>query len=142
MFMEQRETLQQRMGRRLVWVLFRSDFDFSELLCGLAGALWGAFLLLPQDTFASTPTFNSMELLAPEWAWGLAIMSGGLWQLASMSMEHHRSRRISALGGALTWAFISVLFALANIASTAVIIYPLLCLSATWAYWRLGRSDA
>lgn len=124
--------------QRLRALLVDYDFEFSELLNGLAATLWGLWLLLPWNTFGRTATFAAMrDTGVPEWLWGTVIFTLGIIQIAGLVAGWWRWRRRSALILCGVWAFIAVMFAQANISSTGTVIYPLFSLSAMWAYLRM-----
>lgn len=123
--------------QRLRALLVDYDFEFSELLNGLAATLWGFWLLLPWDSFGRTSSFAAMRELAPEWLWGATICGLGIIQIAGLIAGWWRWRRRSALILCGVWAFIAVMLAQANISGTGTVIYPLFSLSAMWAYLRM-----
>ena len=63
---------------------------------GLSGLLTGTWLLLPINTFASTPSYQLLADIAPEWVWGLLFLIFGITQLTSVSLDQVRMRRISS----------------------------------------------
>jgi hypothetical protein len=130
--------LQQRMGAQLRFILIDSDFEFTELL-GVLGALgWGGWLLNPVwNSFSTTPSFAAMAALAPEWAWGAAVMLIGLAEGYGLLADVPILRKVTALLLTFVWASVGAMIAYANIAATGVVVYPLLAVSSGWAYLRL-----
>lgn len=123
--------------QRLRAILFNRDFEFSELLNGVMATALGAWLLLPFQTFTSTPTFGAMRDLAPEWLWGCGIVIIGLAQLVGLIADWWRWRRQVALASIFVWASLSTLVVFSNPASPDAAMYLVLSLSVGWAYLRL-----
>ena len=67
-----------------------------EIQNGLSGLLTGTWLLLHVNTFASTPSYQLLADIAPEWVWGLLFLIFGITQLTSVSLDQVRMRRISS----------------------------------------------
>lgn len=123
---------------RLVELLVYKDFEFAELFTGLAGLLWGLWLLNPAwNSFASTTSFRAMAQLANENVWGGGMALIGLIQLWSLIRDQFFWRRRASALLCMLWAFIAVMLVRANPAGTGTVIYPLLSLSAAWAHWRM-----
>lgn len=126
-----------RPALRLRSLLIDYDFEFSEVLNALAATLWGFWLMLPMDSFGSTRSFAAMRDLADESIWGAGICAVGLVELIGLITERWQWRRRSALLLCGLWAFVAVMLARANFAGTGTVIYPLLSLSALWAFLRM-----
>ena len=141
--MDMRQVPEQRMAlkltERLDEILWRKDFEFCEVVSGLAALGWGIWLAFPWDTFSSTASFRVMDALMPEPLWAAVMLWIGITQLGALYLDHRKPRRWSALGAVAAWAFIAVMLGSANWRGTGVIVYPVLTLCAAWAYLRLGR---
>lgn len=132
------EPTQETLLERLQVLLWEKDFEFAELLGGLAGLLWGAWLLNPSwDAFEITPGFAAMAAIAPEPVWGSALLLIGALQLWALIRDRWPWRRRSAFLLFCAWMFITVMIGRANYRAAAVVVYPLLALSAAWAYIRM-----
>lgn len=141
-YQEERLSISQRVVRRFVWLLRDGQFEFAEFLSALALIGWGFWLLAPWwETFNSSPSFQAMAYVAPEWVWGATVAILGLCQMAAFVGEHRNVRIATALGGVFIWSSVSLMFGLGNIASTGAIAYALFALSSLWALWRLAIND-
>lgn len=124
--------------RRLFGVIPDADTELLELLLGLLATLWGLGLLNPwSHTFVSAPGFSAMALLAPEWAWGVAVAVLGLLQLGGLRGRHPQARRVGALGGLFVWAFVGVMIFRGNWAGLGWIIWGVVATGCAIVYLRL-----
>lgn len=136
------QTIIQKAMERFVWLLNDSHFEYAEFQNAAVGIFWGAWLLNPHwQTFASSKSFDAMSHWAPEEVWGVAILLLGLLQMGAFIREHRHLRMAGTLSGVFVWFSIGIAFGLVNIASTGVVVYPLLGLGAGWSFWRLLVSD-
>jgi hypothetical protein len=113
-----------------------------ELVCGLAMALWGLWLLVPcWDTFGSSRVFYMLETIAPEWVWGAAMALLGLARLVMWYKDGHliRFRRAFAVTSMFVWVLLVVLYALGNLMTTGVPIYATLVIAESVIIIDLGR---
>lgn len=134
MYQEQHLTF----GQRVVTLLLRRDIHLIELIFGSSSVLWGTFLLLPIDTFASTPSFRTMATF-PEWAWGFCLALLGILQFMGATYDQARIRQAAAFGLIALWGFVAISLLLANPASTGPIAYGWTFTgSEIIVYWRLG----
>src|SRR4051794_8161211 len=92
-----------------------------EVLLGTMATLWGFWLVLPFDTFASSPAFGVMAQLAPEMLWGGVILTIGLMQLFMVVVRRiiperpcYSERRLLVSLSATVWIFIAVMFIQVN----------------------------
>jgi hypothetical protein len=137
--MNQHQLFAQVMLQRLRHILLSSDFIFTELLNGTALFFWGLWLAIPYwAIFSTTPTFAALRRLPlPEDIQGIIIMIVGLCVILGLLLDVHQIRKASTFTAMVVWAFLSAMFINANWQSTATVIYPLMTLSAIWAYWRI-----
>lgn len=107
------------------------------LLIAAYSALWGGFLLLPFNTFQSSPTFQIVARLMPDSAWGVVLCSLAATVLIALHM--HRAYVARAALGALAalWLGIAVLFLLSNPTAPAWISYGSVAISTGAVFWRL-----
>jgi hypothetical protein len=113
-----------------------------ELVCSLAMAAWGLWLLIPWwDTFGSSKVFDAMETIAPEWAWGAAMTLLGLARLTMWIKDGHliKFRRAFAVASMFVWVLITVVYALGNPLTTGVPIYATLIIAESIIIIDLGR---
>ena len=107
---------------------------------GVVSMIWGTWLLNPYwNSFASTPSYAALAVLAPEWLAGLAMLTVGVAQILALIFDVRSWRRATALIMVAFWMFLSVTLGYANIASTAGPVYLAFALAEMWAFVRLGR---
>jgi hypothetical protein len=135
---EPRASLALMVAHRIRALLLDYDFEIAEAIVGMAAFGWGFIVALPLSTFGSSPTYATMLELAPEPIWGFCMAMLGLAHLYVLILNHLTWRKRLAFFSCCVWIFIAALFIMANPASTATFIYPLLAATAAWAYWRLA----
>lgn len=140
--MYQEQTQEPRLGQRLIarlrFIICDTDFEFSEFLSCLTAVLVGAWLLNPAwDTFGASPSYSLMAYVAPEWAWGLALLAVGVVQAYAIAVGRSFWRKTALLAEAFVWAVSGIMFAMSNPSSTGTVIHFVLAAPAGWAYWRL-----
>lgn len=133
----QEQHLAFRAALRLYSVL-RRNFEFAEVWIGLLSFAFGIFLLLPFDSLDTAPAFMVMRQLAPEWAWGVWLLSSGVAQIGGLAVNHRRLRMLAGLSSFFLWCFVSLLVIIANPRAPAVVIYPGLAAAAGWSFLRIG----
>jgi hypothetical protein len=130
--------LYPRMAARLKGILTVSDFEFAELSAGGSMVGWGLWLLNPAvDTFSTSATFRAFAIL-PEWAWALAAIALGSWQVLALLTDNRRGRVVGSFAVAIGWTYIWFALVLGNWRSTATETYLWPAFSAAWSYWRLS----
>jgi len=108
------------------------DPRVSEWMVATQTALWGAVLLMPQDTYSTSPTFNILKLFVPENTLGTILLVLGISRLVGLFINGRRRkvtpwvRLVSALCGFMIFTFISTSFALSGVISTWIAIYPVI----------------
>lgn len=111
-----------------------------DIWLALYATVYGAWILLPMvDTFGTTAAFAGLRSLAPEWAWGAVICASGLFKLYSLWRGLPFLRRVALFWLFLLWSFLGWSVTLANVGSTAVPTYALVCLGYLYCYWRIGK---
>lgn len=124
---------------RLIEVILKKDFEFSELLSGLVLIGWSIVLLMPWNTFESAHSFDAMAALLPESMWGLLLGWVGVTQVGALALSQYRVRLVSSLIACCTWVFIGIVIGWSNPQGLWIAIYPQLAASAAWSFWRLAR---
>ena len=120
--------------------LLRVDTRAAELIsAAILGSVWGAWLLLPLHTFASSATYRPMATIGNELGWGLTLLLIALVQSAALLFHWQRWRFIGALLSAAAYAFIAVMFGLGNPPGVGLPTYGILALANLWAIRRLSR---
>ena len=120
--------------------MVRYDIELVELMSGFAALAWGLWLLNPAtDSFLSTPTFDTMKVLAPEEVWGVVMVIVGFFQVYGVVSHRLSVRKHSSIALSIMWLFITAVFAHSNLASTAVVIYAVFTAFTVWSYLRLSQ---
>lgn len=128
------------MYHKLIKSLITYEVEMVEIMSGVASFLWGIWLLNPVfDSFYSTPTFDTMAQIAPEWVWGAVMCIIGFAQIESTVLHRLNARKVTSITLATMWIFITTLFAYSNIASTATVIYATFAGFTIWSYLRLSQ---
>jgi hypothetical protein len=105
-----------------------------EWFMAVITTLWGAVLLLPNDTFAGS-SWQFFARLWPEQAWGVLMFLLGIARLGGLFVNGARPdvtpwiRVVSAGGGVLLWLLICYGFALTGVISTWLAVYPVFALA-------------
>ncbi|RYG40880.1 hypothetical protein EON79_21815, partial [bacterium] len=73
------------------------------LYCLLTMA-WGISLLWPGDGFATSPNFQPMAWIAPDWAWGTLAVTVGVFRAVGLTFRLVWARLFAALGGGAVWS--------------------------------------
>lgn len=109
------------------------DPEMTHVIASFLAIGWGMWLLLPGDSFGHSPTYATMATLAREEVWGSIFVVLGSLKLYALI---NYFPKLLATAGALAagmWAFVAVVFTMANPTSTATPIYTCICLASTWA---------
>jgi hypothetical protein len=107
-----------------------------EFISALQIFLWGLWLLLPFDSFASSKIFMNLEKIAPEWAWGFAaVVIGASWVFC----RNLKIRSLFALLTIMFWSVITLTYMQSNFMSTATVVYPTLILIASMAFNEINK---
>lgn len=122
------------------WSLILRDHDTEpvELSGGLLKVSIGAWLLLPWDTFESSPTFAVFSIL-PEWLWGCALLAIGAAHLVSLRSGDLDRRRHGATVGYLIWFSFAMVFVFTNPPAIGWLAFLMAGLAQLWCSLRLGR---
>lgn len=134
------------LGRRLEeswWGLIFRDMDTepTEFAGGLLKILVGAWLLVPFDTFHSSPTFAALTVL-PEWAWGAALAWLGTWHLVALRRGGRTQRRDACTVGWIVWFSFATLFVYTNPPALGFLPVLVIGLGQLWASIRLGEPES
>lgn len=126
--------------QKLKHVLITYEIELVEIMSGFAALCWGIWLINPLlNTFITSDTFDTMAMIAPEWLWGLSMVTIGFAQVESVISHKLARRKISSLILSVMWMFITTIFLYSNIASTAGIIYGTFAFFTAWSYLRLSQ---
>lgn len=119
-------------------ILAEHDTEPAELSGGLLKVSIGAWLLLPWDTFESSPTFAVFSIL-PEWLWGLSLMALGASHLEALRSGNTDHRRHAATIGYLVWFSFAMVFVWTNPPAIGWLAFLTAGLAQLWCSLRLGR---
>lgn len=112
--------------------------DSGAFWNGVILALWGAWLLMPADSYAVSEAFDFMEKVAPEWVWGLVMLVGGSVVISGVRASEPKLTWIGCWVAAVCFTVLTAAFAFGSLFSTATIVYGVLAvrtLLLTRKYW-------
>lgn len=119
-------------------------FDVSpspiEFLTAVMCLVWGAWLLLPFDTFHSSHVWMKMEAAMSEWAWGAFFLSTGLAHILVFFRVGISGRTIWEFWNFAIWTYVGITFVQSLPGSLAGPTYLVFALANAWAYLRLRRA--
>jgi hypothetical protein len=118
--------------------LLRSDPAAAEIHCAAIAAVWGVLLVLPGNTFSTTPSYDAMAHIMPEWCWGVMMLALSCQGIVGVVTAMQSLRRTAALYGVVSWSLIAWLLVLANPWATGGYVYLLTAITHGSTYWRLG----
>lgn len=130
------------MRRWLLWVvgvIGGSSTRGLEMQNGLAALLAGVVLILPADTFATSPSYRLFDAWAPEPVWGLSFLGAGAAQISAALYDAVVMRRIAAAVLAVLFAVLGGGIATVNPASGVAPILLALALGQLGAFWQARR---
>lgn len=127
-------------ARSAWWTLILAEHDTepAELSGGFMKVAIGAWLLLPFDTFESSPTFAVFSIL-PEWLWGGSLMALGAGHLMALRSGNVDQRRHAATIGYLVWFSFAMVFVFTNPPAIGWLAFLTAGLAQLWCSLRLGR---
>lgn len=129
------------MSGRFWWatILASCDTEPVELGGGLLKIALGFWLLLPFDSFASSPSFVDLAVI-PEPLLGAVILAFGCFHLYALRGGCPRLRRTASLAGFLIWFTLAGTVLLTNPPAMGWITFLAAACGQAWCYIRL-RSE-
>ena len=124
------------MIERTKQLLFGTHTDFFELFNSTLLIGWGAWLLLPFDSFTSSKAFTVLATYFSETTFGLIPVAIGLYILYTLIAFRIARRRYGILAATAFWIFIAVIIGSSNIASTGVAVYGIVAIFSIISYLR------
>lgn len=118
-------------------ILDEHDTEPVELSGGVLKVLLGFWLLLPMDSFASSPTFAVLDVI-PETAMGLVLLAVGIGHLLALRDGYVPWRRAASLIGFLIWFTFAATFVWSNPPAMGWLPFLLSAAGQGWCYIRLG----
>ncbi len=122
--------------RNTIKRLFVYDTEPLEAWLDLAIIAWGAWLILPFNTFASSPTYNAISDLVPEYILGLFMVVIAMSQFYGISSSH-MMRRYALLAGSTICLFIMLTFAYSNPQSAGIPTFFALSMGCLFSYIKV-----
>lgn len=145
-------TRTQIMKQRLYVAVFVKPLDFMEVGLGLFMVVRGIWLLLPFETFDTSPGYAAMDEIArlvtrgtvdSEIVWGLALLWIGATQVGSYALAQWRTRLASTLGACVCWAFMAIMVAVSNFYGGGWLVWGAFSIGSGWMFGRVltARDD-
>lgn len=122
-------------------ILREHDTEPAELSGGVLKVALGVWLLLPWDTFSSSPTFRVISIM-PEWLWGTSLVGIGVFHLSALRSGDVQQRQVGALIGFLVWFALGSVFVWTNPPAIGWILFMWAALMQMWASLRLSSEVA
>lgn len=122
---------------RLKRFLFTYDWEVVEIQCASFKIAWGAWLLLPFQTFGGQ-SYRGLASIAPEVAWGIIILVIGLLHMKAVLGKSMAFRKIMIFIGFCFWLFMALIFALNRIESLMIPILFVIDFFLAMNYLRLS----
>jgi hypothetical protein len=120
-------------------ILAEMDTEPVELIGGGTKVLMGLWLLLPLESFTSSPSFVAISIFS-EWLWGLVLLVVGIAHLAALHNGNREWRQWASLIGFLIWFSFAVVFVVANPPAIGWIMFLSVAFAQMWASVRLGMA--
>ena len=120
--------MKERLWRCYVLLVRRG----AEMRHALTAFVFGTWLLLPFNTFGSSPTFREMVRMADESIWGILIVLIAYLHLRAIVGGGLLRRRLFGYVTASLWIFLAILSFLSNPTTTAVPVFSIIALAALW----------
>lgn len=111
-----------------------------EISTAVQSILWGTWLLLPFQTFGSSPVFSVMAVVAPEQVWGVLALASGVFQLVAAHTKRLKWRWYATCLTLFLWMFIDVAFWLTQSYSTASVANLVFVVMSGWALIALSSN--
>jgi uncharacterized membrane protein HdeD (DUF308 family) len=136
-----------RAGPMNIYVRIRTRFGtrVAEWMLAAVTALWGTVLLLPTDTYTTSPVFNFISHVISEPVLGAAMLFFGLLRIVGLFVNGARQdvtpwiRVVSASFGFLVWSLICFSFALSGVISTWAATYTVFAVTEVFNVYRAAH---
>lgn len=116
---------------------------------GAVAMIWAAWLILPFDSFTSSPSFVAFGLLAGSSIWGIGPAEGiwaalgfiiGYGQWRAARARNHRARRALCFAALLFWLVVAGAMVVGNSTDPMIGIAGTLAVKNGWAHLRNGKT--
>lgn len=132
----------------LSWRRLREAFDarVAEWLLATVLFMWGAVLLLPNNTFGSQ-AFAALRMMASEQTWAWAAIIGGSVRLFALAINGawrpmHYVRAWMSVSTFWIWSLISLGFLTSGVVGTGLAVYPVFAVFEIVNLMRSARDAA
>lgn len=133
---ETRSNIWKYIKFRLRELFVRSEYDIVEFIVGLSAVMWGIWVGNPfWDAFLVAPHPHFLEI-APEWFWGTMVGVVGGAQVAAVTIDTYKIRKLVAFVSLCTWIFILCTFGAQRILGPATSLYFVITFTQAWVYLR------
>jgi hypothetical protein len=119
-------------------ILQEHDTEPAELSGGALKVGVGGWLLLPFETFESSPSFVALTIL-PEWVWGTALLCIGVLHIGVLRLGARSWRQRLSLFGWLVWFSFAAVLVTANPSGIGWLAFLMAGFAQLWCSIRLGR---
>lgn len=119
--------------RKTIKRLFLYDTEPLETWLDIAIGSWGLYILLPFDTFASSPTYAAIHGLVPEYALGIVMLTMAIAQFYGIGSSH-MMRRYALLAQSTLCLFIMLTFVFSNVQTTGIPTFFALSMGCLFSY--------
>ena len=126
---------------RVKHVLIISDTGIIELWVALLTVLWGCWLMMPSETFATHRAYWVLAQQMSENHWGMVFVGMGLLELVSFLFLNYRARKVTAFLLFSLWFYLTAVIYKAlpeGSASFVVVMVGAITVLLAWAYIRIG----
>ncbi len=118
-------------------ILAEHDTEPVELMGGATKVIMGIWLLLPLESFGSSPSFSTLAVF-PEWAWGAFLLVVGLLHLSALHDGRRPWRSWASGVGFVVWFSFAVVFLTSNPPAIGWIMFLSVAFAQCWASVRLS----
>lgn len=100
---------------------------------------WGAWIVMPWDTFHTSPSYKVLSFIAPEWLWGATALLIGTCRINGLVFDNYPLRIFAAGAGCGIWWTTWVGIAWYEWRSIGVPVYFVLSSFCAYSLWELIR---
>jgi len=121
----------------LTLFIMKKYFQVGEMILGFFGIAWGSWVLLPFFNTFEAEIYSSFYLVAEPHIWGISILTIGIATFFAANTKIYFLRKSVVFTNMVMWGFMSLMFSLSSLSSTAVPMYLVLGLYSFWQYIKL-----
>lgn len=121
-------------------ILKAGNTYLGELFLSLTMLGWAILLFAPWwDVFDSSPSYNVLSGLLPEWMWGIVLLSISLFWIVNIVRLNDTIRGYCSLISSFFWVIVTMNFVLTASIPTGVVAYGLMALLSSVIYLKITR---